>query len=102
MDACEVDKIINGGPPGSALPAGDDELENIQTNGTSHRRGNVEAACAQAKRYMEGTTGCGAVVKNEMAIGFFNSDIWSRLDRDKYYEFSVHRVKITHIYSHTF
>ena len=56
MDACEVDKIINGGPPGAASI--DDELENIQTNGTSHRRGNVEAACAQAKRYMEGTTGC--------------------------------------------
>jgi len=81
LDACEVDKIINGGPPGAASI--DDELENIQTNGTSHRRGNVEAACAQAKRYMEGTTGCGAVVKNEMAIGFFNSDIWSRLDRDR-------------------
>jgi len=81
LDACEVDKIIMGGPPGSAL-VGTDELEAVQTNGTSHHRGNVEAACAQAKRYMESTT-CDATIKNEMAIAFLNSDIWSRLHRDR-------------------
>ena len=81
LDACEVDKVIWGGPPGTAL-TGLDELEALETGTTSHRRGNVEAACAQAKRYIESTT-CDASIKNEMAIAFLNSDIWSRLHRDR-------------------
>lgn len=86
LDACEVDKIIHGGPPGFATI--DDELEALETDADSHHRGNIEAACAQAKRYMESTTGCGSVVKNEMAIAFLNSDIWSRLRRDRQHSHS--------------
>merc|ERR1712223_2305182 len=55
LQACQVDQIIHGGPAGSTT-VNDTEIEPLQTGETSHRDGNVEAACAQAKRYMESAT----------------------------------------------
>jgi len=80
LQACQVDQIIHGGPAGSTT-VNDTEIEPLQTGETSHRDGNVEAACAQAKRYMESAT-CASTSKNEMAIAILNSDIYSRLRHD--------------------
>ena len=54
---------------------------NWDTNYKGNILGNVEAACAQAKRYMESAT-CASTSKNEMAIAILNSDIYSRLRHD--------------------
>ena len=51
-----------------------DYMDPIQTLANSHRDGNVEAACGQAKRYIQTTT-CEANTQHEMAIAILNSDI---------------------------
>ena len=48
----------------------------------SHWRGNIEAACGMGKTYISSTT-CQATVANEMAIAILNSDIWTRVDKDR-------------------
>lgn len=62
LDACEVDLLLT------------DEMDGIQTEMTSHKHGNVEAACGMAKRHMT-TAVCDATIKNEMAIAILNSDV---------------------------